>query len=1619
MGFFIIMGFHKIRRMIRMKSREYPIKGFFVITLLLLAQLGRSTDVNTADELRSAIGRGDTYIKLLSNIELGDDKTLTISSGNITLDLNGKTLSSTRTSNGAATCVSITGGNVVITGGGTISATAKGTTKGSLGSWKNGYNAIALSYDGGTVRIWNATFVASPTKGAGTIKGENGTGYTLDPNKINGVATTVADIIPYGAYMTNSTDYGSEGLVASSTTVALSKYTATYDYNSGTEQSPGTTSYTLADRFTYPAVSREGYDFTAWIANEETETVNQIPVLKNRAASGTIRFTADWTPIPYVIQYDMDGGANHPDNIQVYDITQGVVTLKSPTERIGYDFVGWFDEKGSQVTSLAFDQVKHAENKTYRLKARWKLTEYQVDFTVKTTQGTRLTYTIQTEDTSLPDPDPSVVPVGKDFYYWKTSDGTKIAALPTDNPRNLTLSPEWGDIIYTASFYDENGAALPSFTKKYTARTGVAAAEMPRYFKEGTIFEGWFRKEDTQHTRPVTSIQPGTSEDTNLYAHVTPIRYTLTYQLNGGTYSGSNPVTYTFSKKATLPTDKEISYTGYTFKGWFLSSDFSGSALGEVPVSGGQSSDGGRKETFTAYARWEKTTYDIIFKTDGGTPVDNATYTITDGVPAEKMPKTTKTGYKFLGWYKGNTLVTKIDPGHGNLELTAKWEVIRYAITYHLDGGTNPSSAPAAYTYEDTFPLPRPTRADYTFVNWYADPSFSGEAVAEIPNHSTGDKVFYARWTAKEYTISFVTNGGSAVADQKYVYGQETQFARKTKKENYTFAGWYRDPALTQFFGDKIPATASGDLILFAKWNLTAYAIEYDCYYGTNPADAKVSYTVDDEIQLPTPVRENFTFAGWYDNDFLTGEKQTKIPKGSSGDKKFYATWTRANAVYFAQPNYGRITIVSGGKEVKSGERVGSGQSVTVTATPVSSDYLLRNLTIGGVSYTSSPQILPMPSKEGLVVSATFAESGSTTTALAPRIILTPDDYEKYPKGEDVKVRLEKTDPATTLYYTVGGSAERLYTGEFQVESAQDTLVIAAIARRSGYKDGVATRKIIFDNGKISLTFKLPYGVKATNPTGGEVVSATMTGGTFEFRLNIDTHYYTNLDSMIVSANDSIIEPNVAGYYSLKYCTSDMLITVSGLKAHPYTITLQPSDHGKVYFTDDPEETTVTKEYGETLSITAEADEDYKFLQWNTGSQANPLEFIVSGDSTISARFISDYKSYAITLPETEGVKVKPYSGYSTEVKKGAIFKFYLQIADGYREENLIVRANGEEVIKNKGGYALPPVDNNVSISVAGIVRDPMKLTLPDHVQAKVVENMQEAAGQEVYEETWLLMYAKAPEGQVFTKWNDGKTDNPRTVTAGAALQLFPLFAVKETNVETVSVTLNQSPGAAITAVNANTDAVEKGDLQLKVVVLPGYSQSEIVVTAGDQVLKPETTLRSSAAMRTYLYTVPVLKEGIAVNISGLTLNTYRLTLSPTDGGTVSISSSQVTHGKKVQLKAEPESGKLFVKWWDGNTLNPYPYAVTADTEVKAFFVGVSSPVGNTLAEKADSRRITVRGGTLCLDLSEETDLYIWDYKGVPMHARRIPAGAYRYPLPAGVYLVKTGKEAPVKVIVR
>lgn len=1195
-----------------------------------------------------------------------------------------------------------------------------------------------------------------------------------------------------------------------------------------------------------------------------------------------------------------------------------------------------------------------------------------------------------------------IVPKPEKGYKLTTPSSLSFTMLSNDKTVDVVFVRE----DYSITYNNIQAGDINDNPNTYHVESGTITLEDPK--REGYRFLGWYN--DSQSTTQTTQIEAGDIGNKSFYAYWSQI-YTVQYELKGGVLEGDYITSFIVedckNKDLVLPIPKR---TGFKFAGWYENATYTGSPVSKITISGNKKYYAKWLEAYSIKCEWN----------DGVTPDWETVYDESD--ETVKLPEgIIRSGYTFGGWfdnasYAGPSIAEVPKGSTGNKVYYAKWNIIQYNLTFYLYDGKYSGSIPKSYTVVDEIKLPIPEKANFTFKGWYLSSTFDGNPIFTIAKNTTGDKELHAKWSLFEYTITLNTGMDIELSPISYTVETEDYILPKNlKRIGYAFVGWYKDKDCTQAFGTTIPKGTNGNFTLYAKWEPIKYTITYNTYSDVDVPSS--TYTIEKEVTLPAPQRSAYSFAGWYESDRLEGEPIMAIAKGTIGNKTLYAKWSAGSVVTISQGANGTFTVKNGDKEIKSGEYVGPKTELTLTATPVA-PYTLSKWVVNGKDVIGNPAKVEMPATNGLAVSAVFVDN--RTAVSAPEIITTPTNTDKVPKGESVKVRLNKTDKSAALYYSVDGAPDKAYNGEFLVSSAKDTLVIKAIARKTGFKDGVTTRQVVFDNNKITLTFDLPLGVKATNPTGGDVVSATVAGGSFEFKLTVDQNYYTNLDSMVVAANDSTIKAGVSGIYTLTNCSSDVTVTISGLKAKTSTVTLQQTENGKISFTDGAEETTTTVDYGATVSITAVADEDFKFLQWNTGSQSNPLKLTVTKDTTISARFISDYKAYAITLPQLEGVTVKPFSGFTTEVKKDGTFKFYLQFANGYHEDNLVVRANGEELTKNKGGYAIYHINKNISISVEGIGRDAMTLKVPEHVTAKVVETMADVTKQGVYGETVVLLHAEAPAGKVFTKWTDGKTDNPRLSTALDAAQLIPLFDDKGDE-SYAKVILNQTAGAGITGVNANLDAVKSGDVvQLKVVLLPAYSQSEVVLTADDQKLSPEVSLRAATDTKTYVYKLPVQKDGVTIKVSGLKLNTYDVTMVQTDGGTVSVSpAGKVTHGDKIQLKAQPASGMLFVKWWDGNTLNPYPYTVTSDTEVKAYFLGAESTVDNESIQKEEKAQITVSGQTLSVTVAEESMLYIWDYKGSLFRNLKIPAGGYTLILPAGGYLVKVGDMGARKIIIR
>jgi uncharacterized repeat protein (TIGR02543 family) len=200
----------------------------------------------------------------------------------------------------------------------------------------------------------------------------------------------------------------------------------------------------------------------------------------------------------------------------------------------------------------------------------------------------------------------------------------------------------------------------------------------------------------------------------------------------------------------------------------------------------------------------------------------------------------TRTGWTFGGWYTSSTVqdettevnwTTAVMPAEA-LPLYAEWDLVTYTITYNTNGGTFSTPPTANYTIESAeISLPAdttaPTLTDYVFEGWYTDENFTGNRVYTIPQGSTGDKIYWAKWepvpdpTKDEYLLSFDSQGGSYVPP--LVVSKETALstyepATDPTRTGWSFGGWYKDTSFTvavDWATDMMPAEA---LTLYAKW---------------------------------------------------------------------------------------------------------------------------------------------------------------------------------------------------------------------------------------------------------------------------------------------------------------------------------------------------------------------------------------------------------------------------------------------------------------------------------------------------------------------------------------------------------------------------------------------------------------------------------------------------------------------------------------------------------------------------------------------------------------------------------------------------------------------------------
>ncbi len=321
---------------------------------------------------------------------------------------------------------------------------------------------------------------------------------------------------------------------------------------------------------------------------------------------------------------------------------------------------------------------------------------------------------------------------------------------------------------------------------------------------------------------------------------------------------------------------------GYEFKGWYtLKND------GDK-VEGIASGTVGNK---TYYARWQRSEYTITYyNIDESVNSNPASYNVESETFTLVDP--TKTGYTFVGWYSDAELNLVADTtietnSIGNLAFYAKWTPTVYTVTYVLYDGTNSASNPTSYTIEDEITLSAPTKGGYSFGGWFTDSAFENR-IDKIALGSTGNMTLYAKWYYTG-TVSFVTNGGSAIEPITQEYGTVLVAPEDPVREHYIFAGWYSDEALqNEYVFSTMPDI---DFTLYAKWEAVEYSITYVLNGGENGLNPDV-YTVESAFDFAEATKTGYTFVAWYTLPDFTSAPVSSIVAGTFGNMTLYANYS-------------------------------------------------------------------------------------------------------------------------------------------------------------------------------------------------------------------------------------------------------------------------------------------------------------------------------------------------------------------------------------------------------------------------------------------------------------------------------------------------------------------------------------------------------------------------------------------------------------------------------------------------------------------------------------------------------------------------------------------------------
>jgi uncharacterized repeat protein (TIGR02543 family) len=257
------------------------------------------------------------------------------------------------------------------------------------------------------------------------------------------------------------------------------------------------------------------------------------------------------------------------------------------------------------------------------------------------------------------------------------------------------------------------------------------------------------------------------------------------------------------------------------------------------------------------------TTYTVTFDSNGGSAV--AVQNVEAGQKAVEPAAPTKDGFDFKGWtlngsaYDFNSAVSE------NITLVASWEAqvvvpTIYTVTFDSNGGSAVAVQNIEAGQKATEPT-APTKDGFDFKGW----TLNGSAY-DFNSAVSANITLVASWEAQPvvptiYTVTFDSNGGSAVAIQNVEAGQKATEPTAPTKDGFDFNGWTLNGSSYDF-----NSAVSANITLVASWEAQVVVpVEYTVTYIVDGVTYKTeTYPNGTNITMPS-VPNKVGYIGMWD----------------------------------------------------------------------------------------------------------------------------------------------------------------------------------------------------------------------------------------------------------------------------------------------------------------------------------------------------------------------------------------------------------------------------------------------------------------------------------------------------------------------------------------------------------------------------------------------------------------------------------------------------------------------------------------------------------------------------------------------------------------------------------